>query len=178
MRKDRGAGAGVLHPMYMVATVLLVINDQWLKGRGPAVVTGKLSDVAGLVMLPLLLQAFVELCLSAWGRYSRPSNHLLILMGMVTAIGFAGVQLSPSINAWFGWGIGAIRWSLLCGIVLVSGGGCGSVRGAQSWSDVSDLWTLAALLLSVRVGWVSAQGRTAPRVSNGSDQADSRKNHE
>ena len=39
----------LLHPLWVAALVLLVVNDHLLKGAGlvPGVVTGKLSDTQG-----------------------------------------------------------------------------------------------------------------------------------
>lgn len=54
MRASRGDS--LLHPVVLVAVVVLVLNDHWWKGVGPALVTGRLSDVAGLLFFPLLLQ--------------------------------------------------------------------------------------------------------------------------
>lgn len=42
-------------PVFVVALVTLIINDHVLKQAWPGLVTGKLSDVAGLVVAPLLL---------------------------------------------------------------------------------------------------------------------------
>lgn len=43
------------HPGSVLALVLLVLNDHFLKQAWPGWMTGKLSDVAGLVVAPLLL---------------------------------------------------------------------------------------------------------------------------
>lgn len=45
------------HPGAVLALVVLVLNDHVLKQAWPGWVTGKLSDVAGLVIAPLLLAA-------------------------------------------------------------------------------------------------------------------------
>lgn len=45
------------HPGSVLALVVLVLNDHVLKQAWPGWVTGKLSDVAGLVVAPLLLAA-------------------------------------------------------------------------------------------------------------------------
>lgn len=45
------------HPGSVLALVVLVLNDHVLKQAWPGWVTGKLSDVAGLVVAPLLLSA-------------------------------------------------------------------------------------------------------------------------
>jgi len=52
----------LLHPLWWIALVLWVVNDHWLKGRGllPGAVTGKLSDLAGLIVAPVLLAALLD----------------------------------------------------------------------------------------------------------------------
>lgn len=44
--------AWLVHPVTVFATALLIVNDHLLKAAYPGWVTGKLSDVAGLVMAP------------------------------------------------------------------------------------------------------------------------------
>ena len=48
------------HPGAVLALVMLVLNDHVLKQAWPGWVTGKLSDVAGLVVAPLLLAAVLR----------------------------------------------------------------------------------------------------------------------
>ena len=73
---------------FWVALFVLVLNDHVLKGSGtlPAVVTGKLSDFAGLIVAPLLLCAVLSV------RTDRGRGAAL---GFV-ALGFAAVKLSPA----------------------------------------------------------------------------------
>ncbi|MBC7976471.1 MAG: hypothetical protein H7138_15980 [Myxococcales bacterium] len=53
-----------VHPVTLAAVCVLVINDWLLKPRfGPSLVTGKLSDVAGLVFAPVVLSAAIGLVL-------------------------------------------------------------------------------------------------------------------
>ncbi|HWS39568.1 MAG TPA: hypothetical protein VN408_43335 [Actinoplanes sp.] len=49
------------HPVTMAALALLVVNDHVLKAAHPGWVTGKLSDVAGMVLAPPLLAALAGL---------------------------------------------------------------------------------------------------------------------
>ena len=49
------------HPGAVLALVVLALNDHVLKEAWPGWVTGKLSDVAGLVVAPLLLAALLTL---------------------------------------------------------------------------------------------------------------------
>ncbi|NAS23509.1 hypothetical protein GT755_17635 [Herbidospora sp. NEAU-GS84] len=46
-------------PLTVLAMVVLVVNDHVLKAAWPGLVTGKLSDVAGLVLFPALLDLVV-----------------------------------------------------------------------------------------------------------------------
>ena len=45
----------LLHPAFLAALAALAVNDHVLKAAAPSALTGKLSDVAGLVVLPVLL---------------------------------------------------------------------------------------------------------------------------
>lgn len=75
------------HPLFWGALLLLVVNDHVLKGAGllPGGVTGKLSDVAGLLVAPWIL-AFL------WRARTRP---LVLLSHVVVGAGFAAINLSP-----------------------------------------------------------------------------------
>ena len=62
-RRDELAPArALLTPTWVAALALLVANDHWLKGSGmlPGVVTGKLSDFAGMIVAPVLLAALLR----------------------------------------------------------------------------------------------------------------------
>jgi hypothetical protein len=85
---------------WLAALGLLALNDHVLKGAGllPGVVTGKLSDFAGMIVAPALLAALVR----ARTRTSLLACHAAI------ALVFAGIQLSPAF---------AGLWSSLMGLV-------------------------------------------------------------
>jgi len=91
-----------LHPLPLLAVVVLMVNDHWLKGAGivtPAV-TGKLSDVAGLLFFPLLLTSVADVTIqAAAGLSRRPWNYTLTrtklaLATLFTAGLFTAVKLS------------------------------------------------------------------------------------
>ena len=72
MREDTPAvsperrGTALLDPRFLVAVVVLVVNDYWAKGVFGNVVTGKLSDFAGLIVFPVVI---ATICL----LYTSPS---------------------------------------------------------------------------------------------------------
>jgi hypothetical protein len=49
------------HPVTLAALAVLIVNDHWAKARWPGLLTGKLSDFAGLVLMPVVLVATIEL---------------------------------------------------------------------------------------------------------------------
>ena len=95
-----------VHPVALAAVAVLAINDWVLKpGLGGAamlsVVTGKLSDVAGLVFAPVALSAAIGLVLGAAARLGAqidPSLSRRRLIGCTVATGaaFAAVKLDPT----------------------------------------------------------------------------------
>lgn len=85
---DLHPARGLLHPAWLASLLLLALNDHVLKGAGllPGVVTGKLSDVVGLVVAPLLLAALLRVrSMRAW-----VACHLAV--GAV----FSAIQLSAA----------------------------------------------------------------------------------
>lgn len=72
--------------------MLLVVNDHVLKGSGtiPAIATGKLSDVAGLIVAPLVLAR-----LMSGGRCSSPVRTGLAFL--IVGVTFVLINLSQSI---------------------------------------------------------------------------------
>lgn len=78
-------GGVLLHPVALAAIAMLLFNDHFLKARFPGLLTGKLSDFAGLVYFPLLLFTLLEF---AW-RTPRLDRRLeqRSLLGCVVLTG-------------------------------------------------------------------------------------------
>ena len=68
-RIDRLALTALGHPLSLGAVALLLLNDHVLKQAFPSILTGKLSDFAGLFFFPFLLAVLVGL--TGWGA-KRP----------------------------------------------------------------------------------------------------------
>ena len=82
----------LLHPAFLAALSVLAANDHVLKTAAPGVVTGKLSDIAGLVVLPVLLSVLLA-------RTVRGAWAVHVAVGAA----FAAAQWVPS-DAVVGWG--------------------------------------------------------------------------
>jgi hypothetical protein len=88
----RGSAAGVAlawlsHPLTVLALVTLVLNDHVLKAAFPGWWTGKLSDVAGLVLAPPL----VALLLAMLAPKAGSAPVALITTGVLLPLALLGV---------------------------------------------------------------------------------------
>ena len=139
---DRGAlpAGELLHPLSLLAVALLVVNDWLFKGGVlPGWLTGKLSDLAGLVFAPLLATALVDCALFAAFRLGADVDPSLrrgkLAVGIaVVGLGFTLVELAAPVTR------------LYLDVVGVLG------RPAAATRDPSDLLALPALLLAWWIG--------------------------
>lgn len=141
-----------MHVVVAAAIVVLVINDHLLKRAFPSVLTGKLSDFAGLTFFPLLLEALLELGLDAFGRYRGPSRRRLIACIALTGVSFAWMKTTAIGERAYELGLGAIRWPLRSIGSILSGDGLARFEPASIVRDPTDLIALIALVLAYRVG--------------------------
>jgi hypothetical protein len=145
-------GSILLHPVVLAATALYGFNDWWLKAHHPGWVSGKLSDVAGMVVLPATLVALAEV---ARGR--ALGRRAAVIAAIVTVIGFALVEVwPPAERAWCAtWG--AMQWPFRAIAAVALGGEVPPLQPVVAWSDPTDLVTLPfALVLPLcvrRRGW-------------------------
>lgn len=92
------AGDGLLNVFALGAVVVLIINDHFLKAAWPGVVTGKVSDFAGLLFFPLFLQAAVEVISSLLGRWRAPRARVLLVAVALTGFVFTSIKTLPMAN--------------------------------------------------------------------------------
>ncbi len=82
-----------LHPVPLLAVIVLMVNDHWLKGAGvvPAQITGKLSDFAGLLFFPLLVTSLSDVAAQALSGLLRTRwNFTLTRAKLVVACAATG----------------------------------------------------------------------------------------
>lgn len=99
-RPELRPGRALLTPTWLVALAVLGVNDHLLKGAGllPGAVTGKLSDLAGMVVAPALLAALLGL----------RSRRGLLLAHLAIAAVFAAIKLSPAAADAWSWVMGLV----------------------------------------------------------------------
>ena len=139
MTDERSAGVGpgslLVHPCMVGCLLLLIVNDHFLKARFHNAVTGKLSDLAGLAFVPVLLVAIVEFGCWVLRRNCPRQASAVACAGFAVAIGFAAVQTVPPATDAYRW-LAGLAWSGQSSVV----------------PDVTDLIALPA----VAVGWILA----------------------
>jgi hypothetical protein len=142
----RALPRGFFHPVWWLALVVLLVNDHVLKGSGllPGGVTGKLSDVAGLVVLPPLL---------AWALGAGRRHTGTVAVG-------ASAGLLAAVNVWPEAGRAVEQVASLLGV------------RSRIWVDPADLWTLPAALVAwplcaPRPGARRAPSRVVARLAVG-----------
>ena len=158
---NASAGDGLLDPVAIAALVALIGNDHVLKQRavGTAwtVVTGKLSDVAGLLFLPVLVVAGLELLASLARRYRGPSTPLAAVVAVTVAVAFASMKTwTPAANV-YREVLGALQWPYFAAAAAVRGLPTPPVLPVHHVVDATDLVALPA------AAWVIVQARARAR---------------
>lgn len=134
-------GATLLHPVALVAIATLVLNDHVLKRAYPGLITGKLSDFAGLVFFPLFLLSLLELGLGAWARQRAVVLGAVLLTGAV----FAWVKTSVLGAETYRVGLGLLQWPFGAARALASGLELPGLWRVALARDATDLVALPAL---------------------------------
>jgi len=124
-----------MHPVTLIALAVMVVNDWILKARyGPSAVTGKLSDLGGLVAAPVVLTAAIGLLLRALGRKDPFLTHRRLVIAIAATGGiFATIKLSERAAGWFTAALGLFRH-------------------AEVYLDPTDLLCLPVLAISYWIG--------------------------
>lgn len=119
----------LVHPLSLLAIVLLLINDHWLRYAHPSWLTGKLGDFTWLVFAP-----FIAALLFSWlipRTWTQQTNIVGLLSIGFIGVWFATAKTIPLVHEW--------TTQTLYAIVGWEG---------QLRLDVTDLLTLPALLVS------------------------------
>jgi hypothetical protein len=137
------ASRALAHPIAILAMALLVVNDHVLKAAYPGLVTGKLSDFAGLVFFPLLLAAASEQV------GIRRGMTAVVAATIATGIVFASIKLSPAAGELYRVGLGVLQWPFRAVVAMVGGDRLPGVAHVQLVADRTDLVALVALAVPI-----------------------------
>jgi len=165
-RSDDVPGAALLHPVALAALALWILNDHLLKGVWGNALTGKLSDIAGLIVCPLLVTASVELARP--GLSANGQRRVLLGAAVFFAALMAAIKLCEPAADGYRLLLGAAQWPLRATISALSGHAAVPLTPVQLTMDPTDLISLPAVLVAWHIGKrSSAHGprSVAPRSS-------------
>ena len=148
------AGAYLLHPAVWLAIAVLVINVHELKSHAPSWMTGKLSDVAGLVFFPVLLSGAVDLSTHWLGKElsTTARRRSVVVAVAVTGFVFAAIQVLPSAANIYVHALALLQWPYHAAVAVFSSAPVPTPRPPAHTADVSDLMALPALLIPLWIG--------------------------
>lgn len=142
----------LVHPVPLGALALLLVNDHILKAGHPGWLSGKLSDVAGLILLPFVLLAAWDLARLA--RPGLPAGGPRLAVGSVIAvvIAFTVIEVVPLGSELYRVSMGVLQWPFRALVALGASEPMPGLALVQLTSDPSDLFALPAALgvLAVR----------------------------
>jgi hypothetical protein len=146
-RAQRIPGDALLHPLALSALAVLLLNDHLLKQVAPGSVTGKLSDISGLVFFPLLLGALVECVRKRIGIVDWPLPSVArVACVLLTGLMFTVVKSCPPAAALYSDALGMAQWPLRAAVAGLLGRPAPGLISIQVIADPTDLFALPALL--------------------------------
>ena len=137
-------GALLLHPVVLAAIAGFLVNDHVLKPAYPGWLTGKLSDVAGLIFFPVLIAAVAELVSPIARRHAAAT---LVLAVAVTGLTYVAMLLVPAGGDGYRWFLGVLQWPFRIVGALAAGTPLPAITPVRFAADPTDLITLPALLV-------------------------------
>jgi hypothetical protein len=144
----------LLHPLMLLALAVWIGNDHLAKAAWPGAVTGKLSDVAGLVVFPLVPVVGLDLWRQRRGLPASGAAWAAGWLAATAAVMIAIKLVDPA--AWaYRHGLAALQYPLLAAVRLLATGELPALRPVRLAMDPTDLYTLPALL----VPWLLLRGR-------------------
>lgn len=150
-------GDGLLSATALIGLALWLLNDHLLQPYWSGFVSGKLGDVASLIVLPLALQAAVEL--GQRSEHFRPSRKLTLVCCVTVGLFFTWMETTELGSLAFRTSLAALQWPLRA----LRNGTLPELRLVAHVADVEDLITLPALLLPYWRGTQrAARGQTGP----------------
>ncbi len=142
----------LLHPGALLAIAVLVVNDHVLKSAWPGLVTGKLSDVAGLVFFPLVLLGGYESLAAVARRWPGPRARPLLVSVALTGIAFALVKTAAPAADAFARVLAVGEWAIVAAVHPLTGGDVPTVVVGRVLADPTDLVALPALIVPLWIG--------------------------
>lgn len=136
-----------LHPIFISALIVLIVNDQFLKQTFGNWWTGKISDAAWLVLCPLFIVGLYEHLAKR-----NSSMGIYVVSSVVVACALVAINTLPVAGDFYQTGLAAAQWPFKAVAVLFTGDEIPTVGAVALTGDSTDLITLPFALIAVAVG--------------------------
>jgi hypothetical protein len=153
-RADLTLAAGVL---------TMALNDHVLKRAYPGLVTGKLSDVAGMVFFPLLLALLVRPLLSRARVTARGADLALAALCVATALVFTWTKTTDVGNEAYRVAWGAMQWPARALAAWARGGAAPGLARVVLVKDPTDVLAAPFALVAY---WAGRAPRAAQKPTS------------
>lgn len=137
------------HPLAIAAVGVLVLNDHVFKRAFAGWLTGKLSDVAGMVFFPLLLASVVMVVAP---KAARHRAEILAVACVATAIVFAATKTFPWANELYRIAWAAMQWPFRAARAFWLHRPTPALGRVSLVRDPSDLLAVPFVLVAYRLG--------------------------
>lgn len=148
-------GGALLHPALLLSLVVLIVNDHVLKRCAPGVLSGKLSDFAVLVLLPLLLHGVLELLFARVRRQpltAGESRRVLCGCVALSLVIFALPEVWTPAETAYRYGFAVLRYPFRLLFDLAARRGVPHLVPVRATADITDLLALPMGFVAYRVG--------------------------
>jgi len=145
------ASRALATPIAIFAIALLVVNDHVLKLACPGLVTGKLSDFAGLMFFPLLLAAAGE------QLGFRRGMKTIVVATVATGFELAAIKVSPATGEIYRALVAGLQWPVRVLFAVIVGDPVPAVGHVQLTADRTDLIALVALAVPIALAHKAAR---------------------
>ncbi len=142
----------IRHPVTLGMMVLWGLNDHVFKDWFSNSITGKLSDVAGLAVVPLIPVCLYGMVCSARKQPTKHAKHVLYFSLFAVGTLFAAVNTLPMASDAYQYMTAVAQWPFRAIAQALTATTLPALKPLNHTLDPSDLWTLPALLIP---WWVS-----------------------
>lgn len=155
-------------PLAVFAVLVLFLNDHVLKRVWPGWITGKLSDVAGMIFFPVLVTTLAWAFVPRGRRSDRAHDRLLLAACVATALVFTATKTLVVANEAYRVVWGAMGWPLHALRALARGHAFPHLARVVLVRDPSDVLAVPFVILA---WWTGRRARASQNsVASGRSQ--------
>ena len=145
------AGSHLRHPLVLIMLIIWLLNDHLLKAYYGSWWTGKLSDIAGLIVCPVSIYSGYEMICAFRKRVPNHLKSVLWCSLIVTGLMLAMINTSQTAERLCSYTVAYVQWPLRAMLSLLMGNTLPELNRLQTTMDITDLLTLPILVVPYKI---------------------------